>query len=224
MSVYYNDSDPSRLSQPMTGASLRASGDDWTVDLCVLYLITNVVNDKKYVGITTQGIRKRWMQHAQPSQRNNRALYGAIRKYGEDSFTVELLAVAFTWETLCVLEVAVIAWFNTKVQHGYNMTNGGDGVYGLPREVVEATAAKNRGRHHTEEARKRIGEAGRTRQMSDRTKALIGEKHRGKVLTSEHRAKLSLAKTGKKLPLRSAEHCKKISEGLVRAHARRRGE
>jgi hypothetical protein len=41
------------------------------------------------------------------------------------------------------------------------------------------------------------------------------------VISEEHRAKLSAAKLGKKLPKRSSEHCKKISEGLFRAWERR---
>ena len=45
--------------------------------------------------------------------------------------------------------------------------------------------------------------------------------HLGKKLSSEHRAKLSAAKTGKKMPPRSTEHSRKISEGLKAAWKRR---
>lgn len=54
------------------------------------------------------------------------------------------------------------------------------------------------------------------------TREKIRKKHLGKKLSDEHRMKLSAAKLGKKMPPRTPEHSARISEGLVRAHARRK--
>lgn len=52
-----------------------------------IYLITNNINKKKYVGKTTQSIEKRWQEHISESKREKREirpLYRAIRKYKKD--------------------------------------------------------------------------------------------------------------------------------------------
>ena len=50
-----------------------------------IYLITNLLNNKKYIGKTTQSIEERWQEHIYDSKRKKcetRPLYRAIRKYG----------------------------------------------------------------------------------------------------------------------------------------------
>lgn len=66
------------------------------------------------------------------------------------------------------------------------------------------------------------GEGNPGRVVSIETRAKLRAAKIGKPLSSEHRAKMSAAKIGKKMPPRTAEHCAKISAGLVRAHARRK--
>ena len=53
-----------------------------------IYCMINNVNDKKYIGLTTQTIERRFMEHIWES-RNPEArshLNCAIRKYGESNF------------------------------------------------------------------------------------------------------------------------------------------
>lgn len=66
------------------------------------------------------------------------------------------------------------------------------------------------------------GEGSPGHEVTPETRQKISLKHRGKRLTAEHRAKLSAAKLGKKMPPRTAEHSARISAGLVRAHARKK--
>jgi hypothetical protein len=123
---------------------------------------------------------------------------------------------------VAAVERALIEQQKTKAPLGYNLTDGGDGVTGLPDEIVKRTAEKNVGRKHTPEALKKISAAGRLRRMSDETKLQMSAAHSGKTLSLEHRAKLSAAKIGKKLPPRTSEHSEKIAAGLRAAHARKR--
>lgn len=191
-----------------------------------LYLITNTKNGKMYIGITRRQIAERWAEHLEDARgtKSKRALAQAIRKYGEDAFKVVVLETAEDWPALCEAETFYITVVGTKVPNGYNMTDGGDGNKGMCAEALERMHAKCKNLRHTEEAKQRIGAAGKGRIVSAETRAKISAGHAGKTLTPEHRAKLAAAKLGKKRPPRSAEHSRKIAEGLVRAHQRRRDE
>ena len=53
---------------------------------CGIYKITNLVNEKVYIG-QAQDIEKRWREHKCSSKSNNQILYRAIRKYGLENFS-----------------------------------------------------------------------------------------------------------------------------------------
>ena len=64
-------------------------------DVCahfIVYLIRNVVNEKLYIGFTSQYIDKRWKGHIWDSKRGlSRILCRAIRKYGAENFSISEL-------------------------------------------------------------------------------------------------------------------------------------
>jgi group I intron endonuclease len=189
----------------------------------VVYLVTNAVSGKQYVGITRQKMQRRWRGHVHCARKGvTTALHAAIRKYGEDSFSVEVVASCLRREWAGAVEADFILQFRTKAPLGYNLTDGGDGVRGLSDEAIKRIAETIRGRKHTKEAKALIGAASRSRPRSQRERALISAAHRGKSLTEEHRAKLAAAKIGRKRPPRSETHKSRISDGLRRAHRRRR--
>jgi group I intron endonuclease len=187
-----------------------------------LYVITNRSNGKRYVGITSVSVQRRWNAHVQGARAGERrALCAAIRKYGPEMFEVEEAGSAETWESLCEKERAMIAEFKTLGPGGYNQTAGGDGTVDLPVDIRERIAASNRGRRHTADALRRIGAASKGHPVLPEVRAKLSKAHLGKKLSVEHRAKLSAAKIGKKLP-HTPEHAAKIAEGLRRAWARRK--
>jgi hypothetical protein len=54
-----------------------------------VYLITNTVNGKRYVGKTHRASRKRWADHCSAAKRGSQyPLHCAIRKYDKDAFAV----------------------------------------------------------------------------------------------------------------------------------------
>lgn len=184
-----------------------------------VYLVTNTVNGKGYVGATRVRLTRRWRGHVQKALGGvETALGAAIRKYGEAAFTVEAVAFALSVDDLERLEEMAIASFATLAPMGYNLTTGGYGAKGLLPEARARAADKNRGRRHTEEAKRRIGEARLGHEVTPETRALIAAGHRGKTLTPEHRAKLSAAKRGK-TPRRTEEHREKLRAILARARA-----
>lgn len=93
----------------------------------LLYLITNTVNGKQYVGITNGALQNRLNGHFQEVPRARVPLHLAMAKYGREAFRIEQLARASSREELCRLEREEIARRGCLAPAGYNLTPGGDG-------------------------------------------------------------------------------------------------
>lgn len=110
---------------------------------CYLYKITNSVNGKLYIGISNNPkVRKN--QHWNFEKRFNgktiNILYQAMRKYGLDNFSFEVICVG-TKDYILNLEVKAIALYKTtEKQFGYNIKPGGDAGRGYS---VTATPRDN---------------------------------------------------------------------------------
>lgn len=96
--------------------------------MAYIYKIENQINHKIYIGKTNYtNPQKRWKQHLADSQnpnRNHRALYRAINKYGIDNFSFEIIEETNNPEER---EKYYISYYNTY-HYGYNETLGGDGA------------------------------------------------------------------------------------------------
>lgn len=91
-----------------------------------IYIITNTINGKQYVGQTIQSINKRFDRHCQyyGSEAENRmAIKLAIHKYGRKNFTIKVLEQCDV-ELLNERETYYIEKFDTY-NSGYNSTRGG---------------------------------------------------------------------------------------------------
>ena len=94
-----------------------------------IYLITNLVNHKKYIGLTKNSIAERMAKHIQAAKSEEGfLLHRAIRKYGKENFTIELVEDNLTLEDAYEKEKFYIQKHNTyfKSELGYNMTLGGE--------------------------------------------------------------------------------------------------
>lgn len=132
-----------------------------------VYLITNRVNGKKYVGCTKVSLERRWEQHRSAATKGSSlALHRALRKYGPGSFTIEPIEeVEGTYGALLSAEVRLIATHGTIFPVGYNLTSGGEGVdYDVP--VVRAKQlAGVRARSENPDWQQRTAEANRKKAM-----------------------------------------------------------
>ena len=99
-----------------------------------IYLITNKINGKKYVGQTMMTVHSRWLKHCSTArtQLGATGIDGAIRKYGEENFIVETIKECPISE-LDKWEIYYIQYYNTyqgdNANVGYNITLGGQGGY-----------------------------------------------------------------------------------------------
>jgi group I intron endonuclease len=212
-----------------------------------LYVITNLLNGKKYVGITKLALRNRWARHCSPPGKGMKrsALHGAIVRYGRDAFTMVHYASARTYEDLLELEKLVIQQERSLVgEWGYNVSHGGVGCSGaewsderkaklskalmgnknclglrLSEETIQKRSSARVGRPHTPEAIERIRAAKRGRPLSAEHKRAIGLAQIGKVIPLEVRAKSSATKKGKP---KTEAHKKKTSIAMRASFAARK--
>jgi group I intron endonuclease len=153
----------------------------------LIYLITNTVNGKVYVGQTTRGMKLRWKWHLDSYRRNAPyVLYRAFRKYGLNAFETQVVAQADTLDQLNVLEslwIAVLRSSDPKC--GYNMTFGGNAMHMTP-EVRARMSASGKKKVFTKEHRENIGKALQDRVFSKEWCNRISESHIGMHAGEKH--------------------------------------
>lgn len=107
----------------------------------IVYIVTNKINGKQYVGYTTKSLEERRKIHLYKSNSNSNKHYfylfkQAIRKYGIDNFNWEILERCSSIEECCEKEIYFINKYNTISPNGYNLTKGGNG--GIASEVTKS--------------------------------------------------------------------------------------
>jgi group I intron endonuclease len=153
-----------------------------------VYKITNKANGMLYIGITSKSIEERWRIHQNWARwKKPYGLHLAIKEFGADSFVIEHIASAKTFDDLRQLEKQVIQQYNSLHPNGYNKTAGGQGILGY---------------RHTPEARKKMSEKVRAagphpmpREAIERSRlARVGQKR-----TQEQKSLMSKNRMGKGL-------------------------
>lgn len=117
---------------------------------CV-YIHTNKINGKMYVGQTGREPKTRWGKKGGGYKRNPR-FYSAIKHYGWDNFEHEIIASHLTKEEADNFEKILIKELGTmNPDKGYNLTKGGEGLLGY-------VPSEERRRKLSEFAKTRTGE------------------------------------------------------------------
>jgi group I intron endonuclease len=110
-----------------------------------IYKITNTVSKKCYIGETTEvNPEDRWKGHKQAISKGRGcpALGDAVKKYGLDKFTFQVLIICFD-EDRYIYEKEYIKKYNSVVPNGYNILEGGAG-------------GGFKGKTHSDETKKRL--------------------------------------------------------------------
>jgi len=165
----------------------------WTV-----YRVTNIANGRPYIGVTKRTLKERWRSHVKDAYKRRHTAFGAaIRKYGPNSFVIDVLGTYPTRDLAIDAEIFFIERHKSR-RSGYNMTPGGN----LPAKVTTETRAKMRASHlgkkrapHSLESKQKIGAAQlgkKKRPMSwaNRTKMTKAYMMKGSPWTPECYARL----------------------------------
>jgi len=88
-----------------------------------VYIITNKVNNKQYIGVTNNSLQERWKSHLYDSN----VISKAIKKYGKENFSIEAIHECESMDEAYTLEPKFIIEHKTKYPNGYNISSGGKG-------------------------------------------------------------------------------------------------
>jgi group I intron endonuclease len=136
-----------------------------------VYVLTNKINGKKYVGIGMgkNGVEGRWCQYRNYNCKKQIKLYRALKLYGVENFSFEVILETDDIDNAKRSEMYLIDVWNLQ-EDGYNISAGGDcGMLGIKasEETRKKMSVSQQGRQHSEETKKKIGDAQK------------GEKHHG---------------------------------------------
>lgn len=100
----------------------------WTI-----YCHLHVESGRRYVGLTKQKVSVRWDRHVSDALKGRGRgcayFWSAIRKYGKDAFSHEVLEVCETLEAANMAEEKWIVYFDTRNPgRGFNLIKGGGSV------------------------------------------------------------------------------------------------
>lgn len=99
----------------------------------LVYLITNLIDGKRYVGQTSKSLEERFRGHC--FNKSKLYLLGrAIQKHGVSNFIIESIVGVDTKILADEFEKEYIAKYCTKSPNGYNLTDGGEGVVNPTKE------------------------------------------------------------------------------------------
>jgi group I intron endonuclease len=144
----------------------------------IVYKATNKINGKAYIGQTCRSLTRRRNEHKRAAldDKYKSPFHEAMRKYGVDNFEWEILAERKTTRSLDRAEARLIRKYKSHCkENGYNLTSGGhvlrgrknpfygqkhtDEVKKLISETNKGRPGHNKGKHLSEETRRKIREA-----------------------------------------------------------------
>jgi len=97
----------------------------WTI-----YCHTHVESGRRYIGLTSKTMERRWQKHVYAALRFSNGgrwhFPNAIRKYGKEAFSHEVLAMSWYLEGANATEEALIEQYDTRnPEFGFNFMKGG---------------------------------------------------------------------------------------------------
>lgn len=123
-----------------------------------LYILTNKVNLKRYIGWSTNPIH-RW-GNGKGYQKNQPRIHNAIKKYGWENFSHEIRLICSSKEEVLEREQYYIKLFRSNdPRFGYNTSLGGEsgnfkGKDSLSEEYRREQCLKSRRKHREERLKK----------------------------------------------------------------------
>lgn len=143
-----------------------------------IYKITNLVNNKLYIGRTIKTVEERWKRHLRDKKK--KSIHRAFDKYGRENFIIEEIYSSFTNDDLNEKEQYFIKNYNTKAPFGYNLTDGGESSagYKMSLESIDKVRQANLGRPFSAEHKQKLSNIHKGKKKSKEWRDKIGLAHK----------------------------------------------
>lgn len=154
-----------------------------------IYKFTHLESGRSYIGQTVQEPNHRRLEHIAGSKRNPKSyhFHNALKKYGINAFSFEVIANASSLGELNFLEEKFVNQFDS-IKNGFNIRNaGGNKLHSIESKQRMSEAQKKAHARRRSEGK----DGGWTR--------IDGGPMKGKKCSSEHKEKVGLGNKGKKL-------------------------
>jgi group I intron endonuclease len=173
----------------------------------IIYRAINLTNGKTYIGKTITPLLTRKKRHLYDAKKGSGYLFHmAIRKYGDDGFAWDVIDNCLFAESLPDLERYYIKLYNSKSPFGYNLTDGGEGLFNPTADVRNRISLSNKGKHN----------------HSAKTLKKISAGSKGRKLTDEQREHLSKINRGENHPRFGRHHSEETKKKMSDAHRGRK--
>lgn len=192
-----------------------------------IYKITNVINEKVYVGESLD-IKKRWYSHRWHlrNRKYDSHFQKSWNKYGEESFEFSILKECLLEELQYWEEYYINLYESYKPENGYNKDRFSNGskcrsektvnkmkekraLQVFSEETKRKISESHKGKKHSKEHIEKIRVKSVGRKHSEETRNKMREKRAKQVFSDETKRKISESRKGKKA---STETKQKFSE------------
>lgn len=150
-----------------------------------IYMHTNTITNKSYIGQTINGMMYRWRSHCRDAENMvapNNHFHRAIRKYGNDVWEHQVLIDDVPQDLLNEYEQNMIEKYDT-FNSGYNSNIGGGSAIGYK---------------HTQEQKDKIGKAHKGKKKKPESVEKQRKALKGRVMPEDQKQKLIEAQLGVK--------------------------
>ena len=195
-----------------------------------IYILTNRINQKQYIGQSIE-LKKRIANHL-AGYSGSTYIAKAIKKHGKENFDVQIIEYPhISPQALDAIEQWYIAKLKTLVPNGYNLTIGGETHTKYSAEASKNISKGNKGRKqgpHSPEHREKIAQSLRGKKHSKERIEKMSKNRKGKMtgkdnpnygkpMSKEQRKKISNALKGEKAPNYGKKLSKETREKLSKA-------
>jgi group I intron endonuclease len=144
--------------------------------MSTIYIITNNIDGKVYIGQTHRPVQERWNQHVRESKyarSSSKYLYKAIKKHGIENFSFEVLEhitkdidESAKIQALNKLEIYYISVYDSaNPKHGYNSHLGGIN-YKVSDHTRKRLSESHKGIKYSEESKVRKSISGKQKHLT----------------------------------------------------------
>jgi group I intron endonuclease len=167
-----------------------------------IYKFTHIESGRSYIGQTIQDPNNRRLEHISHARYSPKShhFHNALRKYGIENFTFDVIASASSMAELNALEIEYVKKYDS-INNGFNIRDAG----GNKRHNPESIKRMSESQKEAHARRRRLGTDtftrkdgglmnGKTHREDSKTKMSIS--HMGKVMSDETKKKISDSKKG----------------------------